>query len=105
MKCIPCLIVAPDCDTVVGGSQYINSAGTGRYQDYILQEVVPFVQQKYNLPQDQKWGVFGLSSGGYGAFMMAMMHPETFSVVGNHSGDGLFDMCFKNIFHEVSNEK
>ncbi len=44
-----------------------------------------------------------MSSGGYGAMTMGMQHPDIFSVIANHSGDGLFDMCFKNIFHEVCN--
>eukprot|EP00026_Physarum_polycephalum_P009905 Phypoly_transcript_10043.p1 GENE.Phypoly_transcript_10043~~Phypoly_transcript_10043.p1 ORF type:complete len:440 (-),score=53.06 Phypoly_transcript_10043:27-1307(-) len=102
-KSIPCIIVAPDCDTVIGGSQYINSPGTGQYMDYIVQEIIPFVRSTYSIPATRKWGVFGLSSGGYGAIMLGMMHPEIFSAVADHSGDGLFDMCFKNIFHEANN--
>eukprot|EP01112_Ceratiomyxa_fruticulosa_P010842 TRINITY_DN2883_c0_g1_i2.p1 TRINITY_DN2883_c0_g1~~TRINITY_DN2883_c0_g1_i2.p1 ORF type:complete len:421 (-),score=82.26 TRINITY_DN2883_c0_g1_i2:1060-2322(-) len=102
-KCMPVIIVAPDCDTKTGGSQYINSEGTGRYKDYILFEVIPFIQKQYNIPNHQTWGVFGVSSGGYGALTLAMNHPEVFSCVASHSGDGLFDFCFKKIFQEAIN--
>src|SRR5581483_6535976 len=32
----PCLLVIPDCFTRFGGSQYVNSAGTGRYEDHVV---------------------------------------------------------------------
>src|SRR3989304_1007343 len=35
----PMLLVLPDATTRFGGSQYINSTATGRYQDYLLELV------------------------------------------------------------------
>src|SRR5687768_9137549 len=40
-RCPPAIIVAPDCFTRVGGNQYINSTATGRYEDYLLEEIMP----------------------------------------------------------------
>ena len=37
----PMIVVMPDCATRLGGSQYINSAATGRYQDHLTEELVP----------------------------------------------------------------
>ena len=36
-----------DCWTTRGGSQFINSASTGRYLDYLCDEVVPFIDGRY----------------------------------------------------------
>src|SRR5258706_5672394 len=61
--CAPVIVAAPDCFTRVGGNQYINSAGTGRYEEYCVDEIIPFIDATYStLPRGQ-WGVFGKSSG------------------------------------------
>jgi S-formylglutathione hydrolase FrmB len=89
--CPPVLVVAPDCFTRVGGSQYINSSAVGRYEDYLTDEIVPFVRDHYRCG---KWGVFGKSSGGYGAMALGMRHPEVFSALADHSGDSNFELCY-----------
>jgi enterochelin esterase family protein len=38
--------------------------------------------------------VAGKSSGGYGALMLAMRHPEVFAHAASHSGDMLFEVCY-----------
>ena len=89
--CPPVLIVAPDCFTRVGGNQYINSSATGRYEDYLIEEIIPFVEKTYPVA---RWGVFGKSSGGYGSMVLAMRHPELFQAVADHSGDANFELCY-----------
>lgn len=96
--CPPLIVVAPDCFTRVGGNQYINSTATGRYEDYLVQEVVPYARSKYRTGH---WGVFGKSSGGYGAIVLAMRHPDVFEAVADHSGDALFEMCYLPEFPEA----
>src|SRR5689334_5197314 len=44
--CPPCIVAAPDCFNRFGGSQYINSTAIGRYEDYLLEEVMPFVERE-----------------------------------------------------------
>ena len=89
--CPPVIVVAPDCFTRFGGSQYRNSSATGRYEDYLAEEIVPFVRDRYPCG---RWGVFGTSSGGYGAMVLAMLHPEVFSAVADHSGDSNFELSY-----------
>lgn len=89
--CPPMMIVAPDCFTKVGGNQYINSSATGRYEDYLLQEVLPFVEKRYAV---KRWGVFGKSSGGYGSIVLGMHHPNVFRAIADHSGDSNFELCY-----------
>jgi S-formylglutathione hydrolase FrmB len=89
--CPPVIVAAPDCFTRVGGNQYINSAGTGRYEDYLVDEIIPFVNARH---RTLAWGVFGKSSGGYGAIVLGMRRPDVFRVVGDHSGDAGFELCY-----------
>src|ERR687885_1177233 len=55
-KCGPMILVLLDCFTKFGGNQYLNSSATGKYEDYIVNEIVPFVDKNYNI---SKRVVFG----------------------------------------------
>ncbi|HXQ48694.1 MAG TPA: alpha/beta hydrolase-fold protein, partial [Thermoplasmata archaeon] len=63
------VMIAPDCVTLLGGSQYLNSSATGRYEDYVVQELLPWVRQRYGTGPS---AVLGTSSGGYGALVLAL---------------------------------
>lgn len=85
------IVVLPDCFTVLGGSQYVNSAGLGRYEDHVIEEVVPLVDRRYRtLAAPEHRGVLGRSSGGLGAMWLAMNHPDVFQAVAVHAGDSYF---------------
>jgi enterochelin esterase-like enzyme len=90
-KCGPMILVLIDCFTRFGGNQYINSSATGRYEDYIINEIVPFVDKTYNISAHAVWGK---SSGGYGSIVLGMRHPETFHALADHSGDAAFEYCY-----------
>jgi enterochelin esterase family protein len=92
--CPPVIVAAPDCFTRVGGSQYINSSAVGRYEDYLVDEIVPFVDAHYRTLPRGRWGVFGKSSGGYGSIVLGMRHPDVFCALANHSGDSCFELCY-----------
>ena len=85
------LVVAPDCLTTLGGSQYLNSTATGRYEDYVVEEVVPWVQKEYRTGPT---AVLGTSSGGYGSLVAAMRHPELFRAAASNAGDMFFEYCY-----------
>ena len=87
----PMIVPMPDCFTRVGGNQYINSAATGAYDDYLRKEVVPFVERKYRV---SRRGIWGKSSGGYGSIVQGMLHPDTWSALADHSGDSCFELCY-----------
>lgn len=89
------IVVMPDCFTHLGGSQYIDSSATGQYEKYVVSEIVPFVDRKFRTVQNRnKRAVMGKSSGGYGALVLGMRHPEVFGVVVSHSGDCYFEYCY-----------
>lgn len=89
--CPPVVVAAPDCFTRVGGSQYINSSAVGRYEDYLLYEIIPFMKKTYRLG---RWGAFGISSGGYGSMVWGMRHPDIIEAVADHSGDSNFELSY-----------
>lgn len=86
------IVVCPDAFTSLGGNQYLNSSAVGNYADYIMDELIPFVDENYRTePGHRHRGVFGKSSGGYAALMLAMMYPEQWGAVACHSGDLYFE--------------
>ena len=87
----PMIVPMVDCFTKVGGNQYINSTATGRYDDYLRREVVPFVESRYRVGRR---GIWGKSSGGYGSIVQGMLHPDTWSALADHSGDSCFELCY-----------
>ena len=95
----PMILALPDCFTHVGGSQYVNSPALGAYEDYVVRELVPFVDARCRtLAEPRHRGVIGKSSGGYGALMMGMRRSDTFQALACHSGDLLFEYCYKRDF-------
>src|SRR5690349_22362217 len=72
----PAVIAFPDCFTKLGGNQCINSSAIGRWADFLIQGAVPFVEQKFRCGGTGKRGVFGKSSGGYGAIVHAMLYSD-----------------------------
>jgi enterochelin esterase family protein len=93
------ILVIPDCFTRLGGSQYRNSEGTGRYEDHIVKELVGYIDSKYRTTGSAAGrAVMGKSSGGYGALMLAMGNPDVFSHAVSHSGDMFFELCYGSEF-------
>lgn len=90
-KCGPMVVVLLDCFTKLGGNQYINSQATGNYEDYIVHEIVPFIDETYNVGSRAVWGK---SSGGYGSIVLGMRNPDVFHALADHSGDSAFEYCY-----------
>lgn len=96
-------IVFVDAWTSRGGSQFLNSSGTGRYLDYLCDEVVPFVEAEYGvMPGRDHRGLAGKSSGGYGAMVVPMLRPDVFAALASHAGDALFESCYARDFPTVA---
>src|SRR5712692_8348036 len=95
----PCIVVWVDCWTSLGGSQFLDSPGTGKYHTYLCDEIVPWVDRHYRtLPQSPHRGIAGKSSGGYGAMVTPMLRPDLFGGLATHAGDALFEMSYAHDF-------
>jgi Putative esterase len=94
-KAPPCIVVWVDCWTSLGGSQFLDSPGTGQYHTYLCEEVVPWVDANYRtLPDRERRGIAGKSSGGYGAMVTPMLRPDLWGGLATHAGDALFEACY-----------
>ena len=101
----PCILVFPDCFTSLGGNQYVNSPAVGRYADYLTDELVPFVDSEFRtLASRDHRGLFGKSSGGYGAIVHGMQRADTWGAVADHSGDAMFEFCYYTDLPRTLNE-
>ena len=91
----PMIAVMPNCFTYYGGSQYINSTATGRYEDYLTQEIVSFVDENFRtIAGRDSRAVMGKSSGGYGSLIMALRHADVFGLACSTAGDAYFEHCY-----------
>ena len=87
----PCIVAMPDGFTSLGGNQYIDSPAVGPWASYLVEELVPFIDDRWRtLAQRDHRGVFGKSSGGYGALVHGMLHSDTWGAIACHSGDMYF---------------
>lgn len=82
---LPLIVVMPDGHR----SWYVDDerAGGLNYEGHIARDVVEIVDQTFHTIRGPAGrAVAGLSMGGYGAVMLALRHPELFSVACSHSG-------------------
>jgi pimeloyl-ACP methyl ester carboxylesterase len=76
------IIVTADFTTPAGGSWYVNSAATGNWDDFMVRELVPWVDARYRtLARSESRGVAGDRMGGHGAIRFGMRHPDIFGAV------------------------
>lgn len=74
------IVVVPDSYTEhAKGGWYTNSATGGKWEDYIIKDVIPYIEANYRTNQQR--GIAGGSMGGYGALKFAINYPELFSGV------------------------
>jgi S-formylglutathione hydrolase FrmB len=99
----PALVVFADAWTKYGGSQFVDSPGTGRYHSYLCDEVVPWVDAHYRtLASAPHRAITGKSSGGFGAMITPMLRPDLFGALGTHSGDALYEYCYMPDFAKAA---
>jgi hypothetical protein len=90
-----CVMVYVDAWTAYGGSQFVDSPGTGRYHSYLCDEVVPWVDARYRtLPDRESRAISGKSSGGFGAMITPMLRPDLFGALASHAGDSLYELSY-----------
>ncbi len=95
----PVLVPMPDCYTSLGGNQYLDSPAVGHYAEYLVGELMPLVEDRFNVVRSPRGrGVFGKSSGGYGALSLAMLYPGTWGAVASHAADMGFEWVYRPEF-------
>jgi len=93
------IVVYVDAWTAYGGSQFVDSPGTGRYHSYLCNEVVPWVDAHYRtVDAAAHRAIMGKSSGGFGAMITPMLRPDLFGALATHAGDSLYELCYVSEF-------
>lgn len=77
------LVVIPES----GRRWFINDVRGFRYEDYLIGELVPFIDENYgDLIRRDSRAIGGFSMGGAASLMQALRYPDVFSVVLSHAG-------------------
>lgn len=76
------IFVVADFTSPTIGSLFENSSTSGYWLDFIIKELVPFIDQKYRTISDKNSrAVIGHFMGGRGALKVAMAYPQIFGIV------------------------
>jgi len=88
----PLLIVSPSygnsfgVNSQAGEGRDPGTVDIGRYEDYLIQEVIPYVDGHFGTLAERKGRyIGGASMGGYAALYLGFTYPELFSKIGAHS--------------------
>lgn len=77
------LVVLPES----GRRWFVNDVRGHRYEDYLVADLVPFIDGQYaDVVAGCPRAIGGFSMGGAAALMQALRHPDLFTVVVSHAG-------------------
>lgn len=69
------------------GIVFLSSSRFGKWEDFLVDEVVPFVDRTYpTIPSSRYRALMGHSIGGYAAMMLPLLHPGVWGAVGLNDG-------------------
>ena len=98
----PLRIAVIDGRSRYGGSQFLNSTATGRYADFVADEILPALKGRYaSVKAGLVTIIAGHSSGGYGALWLAMNQQEKFAAVVALSPDSDFEVTHKPLVEQA----
>jgi len=88
----PLIVVSPDygnsfaVNTKEGEGQNPGGVSIGSYEDYLIQELIPYVDSNYSTRanKDGRY-VGGISMGGFASLHLGFKHTDLFSRIGAHS--------------------
>ncbi|MCB2224702.1 MAG: enterochelin esterase [Actinobacteria bacterium] len=101
----PVVTVFPDCFTSLGGNQYIDSAAMGNWEAFLIDEMLPAVEERFRVRRGREHrALFGKSSGGYGAIVHGLRRADAWGAVACHSGDMGFLMAYWPDFSHLLDE-
>lgn len=87
------IVVMPNVTNRYQGSHYANSVVTGRWADFVSQELVTYIDATYRTVRSRNGrGLAGHSMGGRGTLYLAMKYPDVYSAIyGLSSGRMAFE--------------
>ncbi len=101
MGVTPMIVVIPDGWSKWGCGQWVDSPVTGNFEQYMLHDVVPYIDATYRtLPAARSRGLFGFSSGAFGSWNLASRNPDVFGAMAVLSADSFLDMTHKFMLYK-----
>lgn len=95
----PVVVAFPDAFTSLGGNQYVDSLSLGNWEQFIVDDLLPHLEQEFRIrPGPAHRAVYGKSSGGYGALVQGLRHARHWGAIACHSGDMGFDHVYRRDF-------
>ncbi len=74
------ILVALDGNNKTGGSFFVNSPVSGNWEDFVVNEVVGYMDTNYRTIADNaSRGISGYSMGGFGALYLSLRHPDVYN--------------------------
>jgi S-formylglutathione hydrolase FrmB len=67
-----------------GDHSYWHDRAEGDWGKYVMREVIPAVERRFGT-DPHLVAIGGISMGGFGAYDLALLHPQRFCAVGGHS--------------------
>ena len=82
-KIPPLILVAPSAPR---RTIYANGESEGDVQDYVHENVIPYVEENYRISEEREnFAIMGVSMGGMGALRFALSEPDRYGTVAVHS--------------------
>jgi enterochelin esterase-like enzyme len=76
------ILLSVDMTTQLGASWFVNSPVTGNWEDFVVQELVPYVDASFRtIPTRNARGLVGHHMGAYGAIRIGMKHADVFGSI------------------------
>ena len=95
----PVILVMPDTFTSLGGNQFVDSPVLGKWSSWLADGLRHEIVSRY--ATNEKFGLVGKSSGGYGSMVNAMLRPDAWSALATHSGDVGFELMYGGSWGET----
>lgn len=95
----PVVMAFPDSFTRLGGNQFVDSIAMGNWEQFLIDDMLPVIEETFGCGGTGKRGLFGRSSGGYGSIVHGIRHGgDVWSAVACHSGDMDFPLMYRAEF-------
>jgi S-formylglutathione hydrolase FrmB len=99
------IVVMPDGWSRLGCSQWVDSPVNGNFEQYVVQDVVGYVDANFRtIPRRESRGVTGISSGGFGAWHLGSRNPNVFGAMSLLSADSYFELTHKPWIYRYFNQ-
>jgi S-formylglutathione hydrolase FrmB len=101
----PTIVVFPDGSNRWGCSQWVGNPVQGDYDAYVAEEIVGYVDRTFRtIPDRASRGLTGSSSGGIGAYHLAVRHPDVFGAVAIRSADSYMQVTHMEYLFGLLND-